>query len=81
MTNYSLSPAQKKVVQELDKVLLDLGKAGLALRVYDGAILVTDERNLRDPRYGEGGTVGYEWVQDCTTLVGKGVNADGGAGY
>lgn len=81
MTNYSLSAAQKKVVQELDKALLAIGRAGLVLRVYDGEILVTDERNLKDPRYGEGGATAHEWVEDCTTTVGRGVNADGGAGY
>jgi len=70
---------QQKVIRELDKVLLKAKATGLVLRVYDGAILVADVEALRDPRYGEFGEDGHAWLDECTTQVGIGLNADGGA--
>jgi len=71
---------QQRIVNRLDRAFKDAKKAGLALRVYDGAVLMLCEDALNDPRYGEFGSLGGEWIEECTTRIALGLNADGGAG-
>lgn len=75
----ALTPAQEKAAQALDKALLGIKKEGMALRVFDGSILVCDERHFHDPRYLDGSDHS-EWEQNFTVQVGVSVNADGGSG-
>lgn len=71
---------QKRIVKRLDRALKDAAKAGLALRVFDGSVLMLREEALHDPRYGEFGGEASRWIEDCTTTIAIGLNADGGAG-
>ncbi|MBX8534585.1 hypothetical protein K5D33_07590 [Pseudomonas cichorii] len=71
---------QAKATESLDRALKKVKAAGLALRVYDGSIILCRVEDLKDPRYGSGGRAGAAWIEECTIPVGIGVNADGGAG-
>jgi len=75
-----LTEEQKRIVKRLDRAFKDARKAGLALRVFDGSVLVMDEEALSDPRYGEFGDDYAGWLEDCTERIAIGLNADGGAG-
>lgn len=71
---------QMRIVKRLDRALKDAAKAGMALRVFDGSVLIMNEEALTDPRYGEFGDDYAGWVEDCTQRIAIGLDADGGAG-
>ncbi|MCE1119101.1 hypothetical protein [Pseudomonas sp. NMI795_08] len=71
---------QRRIISRLDRAFKDAAKAGLALRVFDGAVLMLPKDALSDPRYGEFGIEGAAWIEDCTQRIAIGLNADGGAG-
>ncbi|MNE31417.1 hypothetical protein D3C80_1249840 [compost metagenome] len=71
---------QQRIVKRLDRAFKDAAKAGLALRVFDGAVLLVRTEDLGDPRYGQFGSEAGEWMEDCTQRIAVGLDADGGAG-
>lgn len=71
---------QQRIIKRLDRALKDAAKAGLALRVFDGSVMMMNEEALTDQRYGEFGDDYAAWCDDCTQRIGIGLDADGGAG-
>lgn len=71
---------QRRIIRRLDRAFKDAAKAGLALRVFDGAVLMLREEALSDPRYGEFGADYEGWQDDFTQQIAVDLNADGGAG-
>jgi|GEM_PF-6095929 len=71
---------QMRIVKRLDRALKDAAKAGMALRVFDGSVLIMNEEALTDPRYGEFGDDYAGWIDDCTQRIAIGLDADGGSG-
>lgn len=70
---------QRRIIARIDRALKDAARAGLAMRVFDGAVLMLRDDALNDHRYGEFGEMA-EWLDECTHRIGGGLNADGGAG-
>lgn len=77
---YEFIPEQARIVARLDRAMKDAARAGLAMRVFDGHVLMMRLEALRDPRYGEFGLKGAEWIAECTRQIGHSLEADGGAG-
>ena len=74
------TPEQLRVIKRLDRALKDANKLDLAVRVFDGSVLMCTNGALTDPRYGEFGPDGSSWMKDRTVQIGGEINADGGAG-
>lgn len=70
---------QRRIIAKIDRALKDADRAGLSMRVFDGAVLMLASDSLQDPRYGEFGEMA-DWMAECTQRVGGDINADGGAG-
>lgn len=71
---------QQRIVKRLDRAFKDAARAGLSLRVFDGAVLMLRTEALSDPRYGEFCSDYAGWLEDCTQHIAHGLDADGGAG-
>ncbi|EMN3634450.1 hypothetical protein R3Q56_006715 [Pseudomonas aeruginosa] len=78
MTDFT--PEQARIVARIDRALKDAERAGLVMRVFDGAVLLCRVEALDDPRYGEFGPPMTEWESERTERVGGRIDADGGAG-
>lgn len=74
------TPEQARIAARIDRALKDANRAGLAMRVFDGAVLLCRAEALDDPRYGEFGSLMSEWEAERTQRVGGLIDADGGAG-
>lgn len=74
-----MNTAQRKATEALRLAMAQADKSGLALRVFDGAVLVCPKGHLNDRRYlGEHAAMS-SWMDDCENIT-EGINADGGAG-
>lgn len=74
-----MTPKQMDAVKQLRSAMKAASSAGLALRVFDGSVLVCPKAFLQDGRYlGEHAEMS-EWMSDCEDVT-EGINADGGAG-
>jgi len=74
------TPEQARIVARIDRALKDAYRAGLVMRVFDGAVLLCRAEALDDTRYGEFGSPMTEWEAERTERVGGLIDADGGAG-
>lgn len=58
------TPAQAEIVQAIDRALCDAARAGLVLRVYEGAVFVMKAEAIEDPRYGLLGPTRTTWEDE-----------------
>ncbi|SFB46149.1 hypothetical protein [Azotobacter beijerinckii] len=71
---------QRRIIRRIDRALNDAARAGLSLRVFDGAVLLMRSESLALPSYDGTSRAIKEWMEDYTEEVGKKIHADGGAG-
>lgn len=72
---------QARIIARIDRALKDAARAGLALRVFDGAVLMLDAEALNEPGYDSFGPEMSHWIDEHTERIGGDINADGGAGH
>lgn len=75
-----ITTVQARIAARIDRSLKDAARAGLAMRVFDGAVLLCSAEAVKDSRYGEFGQPMHEWMVEHTQRVGLQLDADGGVG-
>lgn len=71
----NFSPEQAEIIRAIDRVLCNAARAGLILRVYEGAVFVMKAEAVEDPRYGLLGPTRATWKDDYVEQVGFGLDA------
>lgn len=79
MSTQLLSKSQVAAVKAVRSALGKAKRAGLVLRVYDGAVLLATRKHLEDSRYQNGCEDMTDWMDECSDVT-NGIHADGGAG-
>jgi len=70
-----LTPDQAEIIEAIDRALNDAARAGLVMRVHEGAVFMMKAEALDDPRYGLLGPTRTNWEDDYVAQVGFGLDA------
>lgn len=73
-----MNKAQRNAVVKVEFALMAAAKAGLVLRVYDGEVLLAPKESTSSPEYQQDNKADWKGLYACK--VGRGIDADGGAG-
>lgn len=66
---------QSEIIQAIDRALDDAARAGLVMRVHEGAVFMMKAEAVEDPRYGLLGPARKNWEDDYVEQVGFGLDA------